>query len=220
MKILARFALGLSALLASALAAAAPCAGFTDVDSADAFCPNVEWIRNRSITLGCTATTYCPGQSVTRLAMAAFLNRLGTALTPLRLESFDTPGATDLGASPIVCETEEFPVAGFPRHAVFDATFAATAPSDVDIAIVPMIKDGNTGTWFALDNPAIVATHLMANRWSSASAIGATELVVGPAVRFGLAIQRVPGAGTADLSDSRCQIRVLIFSRDGTASPF
>ncbi len=63
-------------------AQAAPCAGFDDVDAADAFCPNVEWIRNRGITLGCTATLYCPTGAVSRLAMAAFLNRLEPQLPP------------------------------------------------------------------------------------------------------------------------------------------
>ena len=51
----------------------APCAGFTDVDDSSSFCVNVEWIKNRGITLGCTATQYCPHDYVTRLQMAAFL---------------------------------------------------------------------------------------------------------------------------------------------------
>lgn len=56
---------------------AAPCAGFTDVQDTSAFCANVTWLRNRAITLGCISTTlYCPDDLVTRLQMAAFLNRL------------------------------------------------------------------------------------------------------------------------------------------------
>ena len=56
---------------------AAPCAGFTDVDTASPFCTNVAWMKSRNITLGCTATLYCPDQYVTRLQMAAFMYRLG-----------------------------------------------------------------------------------------------------------------------------------------------
>ena len=219
MRFLAALVLGPSILMASTLAAAAPCAGFTDVDSADAFCPNVEWIRNRSVTFGCTATTYCPNSSVTRLSMAAFLNRLGTALTPVRLETVATPGATDLEANAIVCQTADFPVVDFPRHAVLDATFAAIAPADVDFAIVPMIRDAATGTWQAMNN-AYFTAHLLSNRWNTVSALGGIDLAVGPAVRFGLGVERVLGAGSADLSDSRCQLRVLIYSRDGTSSPY
>ena len=37
-------------------ALALPCAGFTDVDDTSPFCPNVEWLSNRGITLGCAAT--------------------------------------------------------------------------------------------------------------------------------------------------------------------
>jgi hypothetical protein len=58
-------------------AQSAPCAGFTDVDSASGFCVNVTWMKSRGITLGCTATLYCPNDPVTRLQMAAFMYRLG-----------------------------------------------------------------------------------------------------------------------------------------------
>ena len=34
-------------------------------------------MKNRGITLGCTATLYCPNDYVTRLQMAAFMYRLG-----------------------------------------------------------------------------------------------------------------------------------------------
>lgn len=80
---LLRYAAGvLLALLLPLSAVAAPCAGFTDVDDSDLFCPNVTWMKNRSITLGCTTELYCPTAPVTRLAMAAFLNRLGKVLLP------------------------------------------------------------------------------------------------------------------------------------------
>ncbi len=32
------------------------CSGFMDLGSDSAFCPNVEWLRNRAVTLGCTAS--------------------------------------------------------------------------------------------------------------------------------------------------------------------
>ncbi len=56
---------------------AAPCAGFTDVEDSDAFCTSIAWMKNRAITLGCTATLYCPGDFVRRDQMAAFMYRLG-----------------------------------------------------------------------------------------------------------------------------------------------
>ena len=66
--------------LIAAPANAAPCAGFIDVDDASTFCANVTWIKNRGITLGCTANQYCPDAPVTRLQMAAFMNRLGNVV--------------------------------------------------------------------------------------------------------------------------------------------
>ena len=46
------------------------------------FCANVVWIKNRNITLGCAPGLYCPNDNVSRLTMAAFLNRLGDAVLP------------------------------------------------------------------------------------------------------------------------------------------
>jgi hypothetical protein len=70
--------------LLSSATQALPCAGFTDVDDTSPFCGNVTWLKNRSITLGCTSTTlYCPNDFVSRLQMAAFMNRLGDSLFPL-----------------------------------------------------------------------------------------------------------------------------------------
>ena len=57
--------------------AAAPCAGFSDVDDASGFCTSIAWMKNRAITLGCTATQYCPNDFVRRDQMAAFMYRLG-----------------------------------------------------------------------------------------------------------------------------------------------
>ena len=83
--------------LVAAPAFAAPCSGFTDVESTDGFCANVAWLKNRSITLGCTSTTlYCPAATVNRLQMAAFMNRLGTALTPVVLRNEDALASLDL----------------------------------------------------------------------------------------------------------------------------
>jgi hypothetical protein len=70
---LASFAL--TALLAGgASALLGLCGPFTDVTDA-VFCPFVLEIYTLGITSGTTATTYSPGDNVTRLQMAAFLSR-------------------------------------------------------------------------------------------------------------------------------------------------
>ena len=73
-----RFSLLLScAVFVSQAVTAAPCTGFTDVDDSSGFCVNVEWMKNRGITLGITPTLYGPNAPVTRLQMAVFMYRLG-----------------------------------------------------------------------------------------------------------------------------------------------
>jgi len=76
----------------SATALAAPCANFTDVDDSSAFCINVAWLKNRGVTQGCGGTGYCPLDAVSRLSMAAFMNRLGNALSPVKLFTDQNPG--------------------------------------------------------------------------------------------------------------------------------
>jgi len=46
---------------------------FADVSPADIFCKHVHYIAAQNVTLGCSATQYCPGDTVTRLQMAAFI---------------------------------------------------------------------------------------------------------------------------------------------------
>lgn len=69
-------------LLHAAPATAAPCAGFDDVDSLNSFCGAVAWMKNRSVTVGCTPNLYCPDANVSRLQMAAFISRLQKVLPP------------------------------------------------------------------------------------------------------------------------------------------
>jgi hypothetical protein len=46
---------------------------FTDVLPTDIFCKSVHYIAAQNVTLGCSATQYCPADTVTRLQMAAFV---------------------------------------------------------------------------------------------------------------------------------------------------
>ena len=204
---------------ASAQLAAAPCAGFTDVDTASAFCPNVDWVRNRGITVGCTATEYCPGGNVTRLQMAAFLNRLGTAMTPVQLRADDTPGALALDAAPVVCQSAAFSTTTYPRRAVVDAALHATAPADVSYATDLVMTSDNGANWVPL-LPQATSGSIVAGRWSGIPSLAHADLAHGQQVRFGIRASRGGFAGSTDLTASQCQLRVLIFSRDGASSPF
>jgi hypothetical protein len=202
-------------------ASAVPCAGFTDVDTANPsfapFCANVEWIKNRGVTQGCTATTYCPSEPVSRLAMAAFMNRLGDALTPVLVRLDTSPGAIDLDANAVVCQTTDFAVANFPRTAFVDVTFAGLGPGDVDVAADPVKSTNGGATWTTLTTTANRG-FMPTNHWGTMAHVAATDLSVDEDVRFGVRVTRV--SGSADLADSRCNLRVAIRSRTGAASPF
>ena len=74
-------------LLASQALHAAQCtqgpSSFTDVATTDIFCTDVQWLKNRGVTLGCgTGTEYCPSDVVTRASMALFMKRLAEAILP------------------------------------------------------------------------------------------------------------------------------------------
>jgi len=205
---------------ATAPASAAPCAGFTDVDDTSAFCPNVEWLKNRAITLGCTsATSFCPGDAVSRLALAAFMNRLGAALTPVELAVSAAPGAIALDAMSVVCQTSDYAVTGYPRRAFVDLALAATADADASVG-ADLVKSTNGGaSWTPLSAQAHRG-YVPAGRWGSLANLASTDLAVGESVRFGVRMSRGGLAGTVDLVDSRCELRAQIVNRNGTTSPF
>jgi hypothetical protein len=204
--------------LASSAALGAPCAGFTDVDTSSSFCANVAWLKNRAITQGCTSTAYCPGDNVIRLQMAAFMTRLGDALTPVQLAVDAAPGAIDLDASSVVCETADFVATGFARVAYADVRFSGNASAAVDVAADLVMSTDGGANWNNLNlfsNRGFVP----ANRWGMLSDLGFASLEVAQSARFGVRITRGGMAGSTDLADSRCELRVRIHGRDVSAPP-
>lgn len=106
----------------SPTAAAAPCAGFHDVEANEPFCAGVEWMKNRSITTGCATAAFCPSSDVGRLHAAAFLSRFGTTLAPNALHKHVVAFRPTLPAPPattLLCATADYRVDGFPRRARF-----------------------------------------------------------------------------------------------------
>lgn len=209
----------LALALVSAGAGAQSCAGFVDVPASDGFCPNVEWLKNRSITLGCTDTThYCPTASVTRLAMAAFMNRLGTALTPTALVQDATPGAITISSTGSEhCISTAFPVAGYPRTATVNGSFAATASGAVTFRAVTVYSTNGGATWTPTGTHFARSTSGAAE-WSSSNSIGAVNMAVGQTYLF--AVRVLNEAGTVQLAGSHCQLHALIGNRNGTSTPF
>jgi hypothetical protein len=217
-----RFAATLIGFATTPAALSAPCAGFTDVDATSPFCPNVDWLKNRAVTLGCTTTTlYCPDNLVSRLSMAAFMNRLGVALTPAIVYNEASGGTFDLDTPPAaVCQTASIPSTTFPRAAhagaLLTAQLAAT-PATVALKIVQSIDNGMTWTPLNLVPASVGGSAKWANAavWTSD-----VQLAPGTSYRFGLRVERASGGGTGDLTSWSCQLRVMVSSRTGTSSPY
>jgi hypothetical protein len=97
-------------------------------------------------------------------------------------------------------------------------SFGATSPSAVDFAADLVISVNAGASW----SPLTATTnrgHVPANQWGNLSNVASTDLVVGQSVRFGVRTTRDGLPGTANLAAGRCQLRALIYSRDGTTSP-
>ena len=207
-------------LAVSPSALAAPCAGFTDVDDSSVFCPHVEWVKNRAITLGCTsATLYCPNQLVIRLSMAAFMNRLGLALTPTIFYHEASGASLDLDNAPqAVCATPALAAATYPRSAKASAVMTGRFAAAGNVGLRIVVSTDNGTTWTPMNT--LPASAGGPNRWVNASAWkGDVPLATGTSYRFGLRADRA-GTGAGDLGPWNCQLEVIVASRTGTSSPY
>ena len=152
--------------------------------------------------------------------MAAFMKRLGDALTPVKLSIDLRPGGVDLDAGTVVCQTGSLAVNGFPRTAYANGTIGATAAADVQL------RRGRGDEHRRRNELVGVECGQCEPGLGAGQPVGQP---VGPrredarrrrqTVRFGLQLSRGGQAGTTDLTDSRCQVRVMIYSRTGTTSP-
>lgn len=194
------------------------CGGFQDVFPSDFFCDNVEWILNRGVTQGCTATEYCPNNPVLRSQMAAFLNRLGTALQPTILRVQDNAFDGTYNPSDVGCVSTPFAVTGYPRQASFAATlmnYNANAPKTIQGRLV-FSTAGNTGPWQSTGDFVMWQTVEPAERSTLPLTGGPLNLEVGQTYHFAIETQTNDPAATVS---GECQLNVRIESRTGAASP-
>lgn len=203
------------------------CAGFTDVAGTSSFCPNVEWLKNRAVTLGCTSTTlYCPTDPVTRLSMAAFMNRLGRALSPEVLTFEGMPGAITLPTSaPFAtrCGTADSTIAVYPRSATVYATLTGLSDANAVAWKARAVYSTNGGaTWQTAPSPVSIRASSAGNQWSGASAVASIDVTPGLAYRFAIEIARddLLTGTTGNFVQSRCIVTATVDNRNGTSTPF
>ena len=207
-------------------AAAAPCSGFSDVDDTANYCSSVDWLKNRSVTLGCFAGMYCPNDFVTRASMALFMKRLGDALTPVVLHKEYFVGTSTVvpAAGQVYCSTDDYTVNGFPRTARFIGT-AWGVPNGGPSWLQGWWKYSTDGgaTWNYIGTWLVDQS--LGRHWADYGQVAGftvlaptMDLVPGTTYRFGIMLN---GMGAANsYSSLSCQADVTITSRTGAASPY
>lgn len=185
------------------------CAGFLDVPASSPFCASVEWMKARSITLGCNAGNYCPDSSVVRLAMAAFMQRLGEWMSGQAIVESDAPGALDFADAPVVCSTGDIVSATAPRHAVVDAILSGRA-SDNSTGYTRLVVSQDRGvSWQALSTHDPQAT-FPSGEWRSVRGVAHYDMPAYHELRFGVRVDRGTSTDPAAVNDSACRLRVRI----------
>jgi len=203
------------------LGSAAPCSGFTDVNDTDSFCPSVDWLKNRSITLGCTsATTFCPTDVVNRAQMALFMNRLGVALTPtiLHTESIVT---NSLASPVIMCLAPEVMNDFFPRTGIMRATVHSQVDADVAVKFEPVVtsNDGITFTTIGTGTVASAGTSVADSYLNATVLAGPIPFDLMMDYRFALRATRLAGTGNL-VGTNGCAITVEVVNRNPSSAPF
>jgi hypothetical protein len=212
-------ALAVAALAAASMAVAsvtfaAPCSGFTDVSDSDPFCPSVDWLRNRAVTLGCTSTTvYCPASPVSRLAMAAFMNRLGNALTPVFYYKESSGASLNLATPTVICQTPGIPPGVYPRDAHVGGVLSAQTIGTAMPTVRVVASIDNGATWYGGFPSSGSETNGFVNltAWQGNFNLLPTTLTY----IMGLQVQ-----GSGNLGAWTCQAQAMVVSRTGTSAPY
>ena len=125
--------------------AQAQCAGFVDVAGSDTACAGITWIKNRGITLGCAiANSFCPNETVNRMQMALFMNRLGNVMSPVGYGAEASGTTLDLTNPVFICQTSVAPAANYQRTFAGEAGFSyvATGTGGIVVSIVASLDGG------------------------------------------------------------------------------
>lgn len=191
---------------------------FSDIpDSLGVFHSAVEWMKNRAITSGCTPTTYCPNDPVTRVQMALFMQRLGGILTPFFLDADAIPGALDPDAGPTICQTMDFATTNYPRSALIDGQAVIVPAGPMGFRMYNSVSTDGGTSWSPLNFVVQGQTGAASGEIHSVNSSAHLGLNVGTTYRFGITIDR--WSGTADILSSGCEMHVQIINRTGASTP-
>lgn len=158
--------------------------------------------------------------------MAAFMNRLGTALSPEILFRETGTGTVVIpGSTPaaVRCDTADASTASYPRTVIVNGSMSglADASSVAWRGSIVYSVDGGT-TWLGTASNVNLRASSAADQWSETNPIGVFQLQPGMAYRFAIGILRddqVSGT-TGNFADYRCLLTASVVNRNGTSPPF
>ena len=200
-------------------AAAQQCGTFTDVFTTDFYCEGTQWLRNRSITSGCGANTYCPGNVVLRSQMAFFLRQTGIVLTPQRQARQGPTAATNLapGQFQAFCFGSALPAVSYPRTAIARGHVNIPAVGPQIGMFLAITLDNQTYSNMNSD-PNVVANPNGPTMMSWSSSV--VSVPAGQTVGFAIGISNPAGAGTLNLSPGVCALDAEVNNANPTSAPF
>lgn len=109
-------AAAVAVLAAVAIPAAAQVAGFSDVAADSVHADNIAAMSEAGVTAGCRDGRYCPGDAVTRGAMASFLGRAGSQVIFDRSATTLAAGAGQVDGVPVSVSVTGPGVEGGTQH--------------------------------------------------------------------------------------------------------
>jgi len=209
--------------------------GFGDVLLSSGFCPSVEWVKNRKITTGCgDGSNYCPDSDVTRLAMAAFLERTGKALSSEVIKDHMAavaqaiPGEPPTFPNPLVlCDTGvDSTTVTYPRRALLNATMSGRADASAVAYRVFWVYSTDSGVTFQPiqeggQNISSPRASSGPNEWSGAALAYALDLPANLPLRVFVGVRRdnILTGTTGNFANVNCQMTVSIINANGTTPP-
>ncbi len=212
-----RRSLAAAALVGLLLVPAATLAShqFTDVPTSHTFHSDIDRAKGAGLTAGCSATTFCPDQALTRGQMTAFLNRgLG------RLESSLVSGNVSNGSLTTVATAvvRAGNPAGGTQLVMVTAHISAKASASCPCELFGAIYEGTdelSATWF--DVPAVPAGQFFADE--NVTLIGYAVVPTGVEKSFTVKVQRLTGSANLEIG-GRLQLLTVPFDGLGGNAGF
>jgi hypothetical protein len=175
---------------------------FTDVPNSNTFHTQIGRVKGAGITTGCSPTTYCPNDEVTRGQMAAFLARTGGRGSSAGLDDLTGIAISNDQSSPTVMTTVSIKAGDVTGgYAVVQLSGSVTAyttsATGLPSYVIAYIRE--QGTTAALSSWGFAQVDALAGGFigvATADLVGSVTVPTGVTKTYEVAAYRVWGTGT------------------------